>query len=466
MRLIDKLKNNFPKDRRTHIILAVALVLALGGAFLGFRVGRLVIAENVTFALPGDPVVSRPAPAEGDDPDDLPELILGADLPTPDPWDGTSRVNMLVMGLDYRDWEAGDTPRTDTMMVLTFDPLNNTAGMISIPRDLWVPIPGFEYNKINTAYYLGEVYNLPGGGPGLAARTVQELLGVPIHFYAQVDFQAFVDFIDHIDGVKVTIDEPLLLDRRGRWNSRTLEPGTYTLNGEFALAFARVRTSEGGDFDRASRQQYLIMRIRDRILEFDMMPKLVANAPLIYSDLSSGLNTNMSLNDAIRLGWSATSVDREMITHVVISNEYITLAKSEDGLDILRPVPDKIRLLRDEVFGGGDSLGPVAEGDITEIIAEEAARVSVRNASNQAGLAARTADYMRGFGFNIVEESNAEYSASSQVYQYNGTPYALRWVAETMGITVNQIHHNFEPNGSFDLVIVLGDDWALNNPMP
>ena len=79
-------------------------------------------------------------------------------LKLPDPWDGKSRVNLLLMGLDYRDWQAGDIPRTDTMILFTLDPIHNTAGMISIPRDLWVPIPGFEYDKINTAYFLGEAW--------------------------------------------------------------------------------------------------------------------------------------------------------------------------------------------------------------------------------------------------------------------------------------------------------------------
>jgi polyisoprenyl-teichoic acid--peptidoglycan teichoic acid transferase len=73
-----------------------------------------------------------------------------------DPWDGASRVTALVMGLDYRDWEAGEgAPRTDTMILLTIDPLSKTAGMLNIPRDLWVNIPGFDYDRINTAYRLG-----------------------------------------------------------------------------------------------------------------------------------------------------------------------------------------------------------------------------------------------------------------------------------------------------------------------
>lgn len=467
MQIIKKISQNFPKDRPTQAILGLFVLLSLVGAFFTFRMARQVVATNQTFTLPGDPVIDV-APRNGTDTDGGPVVdnIPVASLPTPEPWDGISRVNLLVMGLDYRDWEAGDTPRTDTMILFTLDPLNDTAGMISIPRDLWVSIPGFENAKINTAYYLGEVYNLPGGGAALAARTVEEVLGVPVHYYAQVDFQAFVDFIDHIDGVKITFDEPMVLDRRGRWNTVTMEPGTVTLPGEYALAYVRARTSEGGDFDRARRQQNLIMAVRDRILTFNMMPRLVANSPRIYADLSAGLNTNLSLGDAIKLGWSILEVEQDSIKQLVISNEYVTLAKSPDDLHILRPVPDKIRVLRDEIFGEGGTLGPVAQGDILELVAEEGARVSVRNASSHPGLAARTSEWLRGQGFNIVEEANADYTVFSRINIYNGTPYALRWLSETTGVTSMNIYYNFDPEASFDLMLILGDDWANNNPMP
>ncbi len=92
--------------------------------------------------------------------------------------------------------------------------------------------PGFGYYKINSAYHFGELYDLPGGGPELASRTVEEFLGVPIDYYAQVDFQAFVDFVDHINGIKVTFDEPYTIDPRGPGNTVTLEPGTYVLDGD------------------------------------------------------------------------------------------------------------------------------------------------------------------------------------------------------------------------------------------
>ncbi len=92
----------------------------------------------------------------------------------------------------------------------------------------------------------------------------------------------------------------------------TLEPGLITLPGDYALAYVRTRYTEGGDFDRAARQQEVIMAIRDRILEFDMLPNLVANAPQIYEDLAGGINTNMSLSQVIKLAWSAMDIDRDI----------------------------------------------------------------------------------------------------------------------------------------------------------
>ena len=85
------------------------------------------------------------------------------------------------------------------------DAATNTAGILSLPRDLWVNIPGYGYGKINTAYYLGDAYDEPGGGPGLAIATVEDFLGVPINYYAQIDFSAFERFIDEIGGIEIEV---------------------------------------------------------------------------------------------------------------------------------------------------------------------------------------------------------------------------------------------------------------------
>jgi LCP family protein required for cell wall assembly len=461
-------KNNFPKDWPTRIILIVVLIGALIGAYFAYGLVSRLVASTTAFTLPGDPVAANPS--EDSETGATPQPTSGPEfnLPDPDPWDGTSRVNILIMGLDLRDAEQDDgAPRSDTMILLTMDPLNNTAGAIAIPRDMWVPIPGFDHYKINTAFRYGELYDLPGGGPALATRTVEEFLGVPIDFYAQVDFQAFVDFIDHINGIKVTFDEPYTIDRRGKWNTEVLEPGTYVLNGEYTLAYARDRHSEGDDFDRSARQLDVILKIRDRILEFDQLPTLVMNAPAIYEDLSTGIRTNMSLNQIVQLAWKAMEIPFENIEMVVIGPQYVTIETSPDGLAILKPIPDKIRLLRDEVFGSGGLIGPVAEGDLAERVKQEAPTIRVLNGSYQAGLEESTAEWLREQGFNVQEVGVGNAAAVSRVTLQGFAPYGLNWIVENVGIQTAQIANDFTADRTQpDLVLILGDDWAYANPMP
>ena len=197
MAQIDNSETIQPKTSRPKWLRAILwvafLIAALLMAYLTYIAVRDFTAAWEMTSLPGI-TVKDATPTPGGDPAgvgvDSPLQPVGG--PTPPPWDGADRVSLLVMGLDYRDWVAGEgPPRTDTMILLTIDPISRTAGMISIPRDLWVNIPGYEYGRINTAYQLGEAFNHPGGGPALATETVEALLGVPIDYYAQVDFGAF-----------------------------------------------------------------------------------------------------------------------------------------------------------------------------------------------------------------------------------------------------------------------------------
>jgi LCP family protein required for cell wall assembly len=183
----------------------------------------------------------------------------------PDPWKGNERVTVLLMGLDYRDWESGEgPPRTDSMMLATIDPVSETAGMLSIPRDLWVEIPGYSHGRINTAYVLGERDRLPGGGPELAVKTVENFLGVPINYFVQIDFTAFERMVDEMGGVEINVPSEITVDPIGPHNTVTLEPGVQTLTGPEALAYARNRHTDGGDFDRAQRQQQVALAIRSQ----------------------------------------------------------------------------------------------------------------------------------------------------------------------------------------------------------
>jgi LCP family protein required for cell wall assembly len=395
---------------------------------------------------------------------------------TPVAWDGTERVTILLMGLDFRDWLRDEgPPRTDTMVLLTIDPLTKATGMLSIPRDLWVEIPGYEHNRINTAYFLGETYKVPGGGPALAMQTVENLIGVPIQYYAVVEFSAFERMIDEIGGIDVLVKQRVKISPIGR-TSIWLEEKPYHLDGAEALAYARARKTEGGDFDRAGRQQQVALAIRDRIVGFDMIPILITKAPALYHELKTGVRTNLidpnappnqiidQLQQLISLGLLAMEVDPATIKKGVISPpDQVVFTILPSGADVLKPVPDQIRLLRDEIFTMESSLGPsIPDADPLNAAALEGAKVAVLNGAGIDGLAGRTAEYLEAQGLNIVEVGNADrYYTKTVVVDYTGNPYTRQFLLGIANLVESQILSQHDPESEIDLTIILGADWFL-----
>ena len=396
----------------------------------------------------------------------VPTLSSG---PVPLPWDGASRVTILVMGLDYRDWESGDgPPRTDTMILLTIDPLTKIAGILNVPRDLWVSIPGFEYGRINTAYPLGIAFDVPGGGPALAMQTIESLIGVPIDYYAIIDFYAFEQFIDELGGINMTVSAEISVDPIGKANTVLMKPGNYLFDGPTALGYARARHTEGGDFDRALRQQQVILAIRDRIVELGPT-QVVARVPALYNELAAGIHTNLSLDDALRLGWLALEVNMDEVQRGAIAPpNAVLLAKSPDGAqDILIPVPDQIRLIRDQVFASSSMASPgLASGDARANMQSEGASIVVANGTYIEGLASETQSYLQSQGANVVSTQNSDYTTYTRIFDYTGKPYTDRYLVDLMNITPYSIFLQYDPNSQVDVLVILGDDWAGNNPMP
>lgn len=247
------------------------------GVTLVLGIGVFIVARNFTDCwsitdLPGRPLSTCKgldstdttfAPEDGTPVPDLPPTPQASvpEAALPPAWDGASRINILFFGLDYRDWEANaGPPRSDTMILFTIDPITKTAGMMSIPRDMWVNIPGFGYSRMNTAYPSGEGAQLPGGGAGLVMKTVEQFLGVPVHYYAQVDFNTFTEFIDYLGGVDVWVEQDLVLDPVGPGTDhfRVNCCGFRHMNGWRTLAYARTRKGGDGDIDRSRRQQMVI----------------------------------------------------------------------------------------------------------------------------------------------------------------------------------------------------------------
>lgn len=470
-----------PRDRSsgrdwvTWLIVAAVVIAAIIISLLVFNAVRGMVAGwsvggpspfGISGGSPGD---ATPAPDET-----LPPIVIEE---TPVAWDGNERVTILLMGLDFRDWRGEEgPPRTDTMLLLTVDPVAKTAGMLSIPRDLWVEIPGFEHNRINTAYFLGETNNLPGGGPALAIRTVENLIGVPIQYYAVIEFSAFERMIDEIGGIDVLVKERMKISPIGQL-SKWLDAKPYHLNGADALAYARARKTEGGDFDRAERTQQVAMAIRDRIVGFEMIPTLVASAPTLYQEVREGIRTNLidanaapdqllrQLQQLISLGLLVLDLDPNTIQKGVIAPpDMVTFVTLPTGAEVLKPIPDQIRVLRDEIFTTTSAIAPSITGDDPLSAAQaEAARLAVLNGAGIEGFAGSTAQYLQGQGLNVVEVGNADRMdyLSSLIIDYTGNPYTRQFLKELSGVSESQILSQYDPGSEVDIVIILGADWSI-----
>jgi LCP family protein required for cell wall assembly len=390
----------------------LALVLAVGAFFF---VRHMTACWQLT-DLPGTPPAY--CASEPRIPDlDLPSPPIGNIPSTPEvgapeiqypKWDGGSRINIVFFGLRGGDISSEDCPAcTDTIILLTIDPVSKTAGMLSIPRDMWVNIPGFGYSRINTAWTIGEGAKLPGGGPGLAMETVSQFIGVPVHSYVQVDFGTFVSLINMIGGIDIYVDERMVLDPSGAGQDHfVLTPGNIRhLNGKRALAYARCRHESqgcsGGDVGRAKRQQKVIMAIRDKVFDPAYFPTLLAQAPQLYQTFSAGIHTNMQLEDALKPVVLAKDIPIVSIKQGVIDNNMVSFANVTlcgAPASVLRPIPDMIRVLRDEIFIPGGPLSPLAQGDPVTLMQADAARIRVTNNTYTADLDGRTVNFLMAQG--------------------------------------------------------------------
>lgn len=427
-----------------------------------------------TVSAPSDgPTITNSAGTSVPGPESLPPPPVAppvSDLPPA--WDGASRITVLIIGLDARDTDTS-APRSDTMILLTVDPLTKTAGMLSIPRDMWVNIPGFGYSRINTAYSSGEGNKLPGGGPELARKTVEQFIGVPIQYYAQIDFNTFVQFIDRIGKIEIYNDEELRLDPVGGGTDKIKLTccGMRTLNGTTALAYARFRHDDDGDFNRAIRQQKVIIAIRDKVLDPANFPTLIAQADDFYNEFSAGIRTNMPLDTAIKLAVLAKDIPVESIKRGHIDSSMVVfdnVVLGGENASILKPLTDKIRIMRDEIFTSSGATSPLAQGDLTALMQADGARVRVLNGTFTANLDVNTGNYFIAQGMPVTEVGPADGAYERTVIVvYAPKLYTLKYLQQAFGISSStQILIKPDPNSTVDIEVRLGNDWANNNPMP
>jgi polyisoprenyl-teichoic acid--peptidoglycan teichoic acid transferase len=273
-------------------------------------------------------------------------------------WDGKSRFTVLVAGLDRRPGETGLAYRTDTMMLVSIDPASKSLGILSIPRDLYVEVPGYsELQRVNTPMVLGELQR-PGYGPELMKQTVQYNLGIRVHDYLAVDFNTFISIVDAIGGIDVNVPTNIAdlqyPDMNYGYDPFYIKAGLQHLDGTTALKYARTRHGDS-DFARAERQQAVLYAVRDRVLNLNMLPQLIAQAPTMWSAISSGISTGLSFDQMIQLVWYLKDVDTTSIRTGVVDERYTANYMTPGGASVL--VPDRAQLgdLMVSVFGANYS---------------------------------------------------------------------------------------------------------------
>ncbi len=261
-------------------------------------------------------------------------------------WNEGERVTVLLLGADTRPENRGFArPRTDSIMLLMVDPEMNVAGVLSIPRDLYVDIPGYGLNRVNTAYVFG--------GGELAKETISYNLGVHVNFYVLIEFDAFITLIDEIGGIDVyvpyTIYDDTFPDMNYGYDPFYIEAGMHHMDGETALKYARTRHTDN-DFYRARRQQDVLLAIRDRVLSLNMLPRLIQRAPVLYNTLSTSIQTDMTLENMIALAQLAEDVPRENIRTGVVDSDYTMSYVTPEGAMVLIPDREDIGHLLEDVF--------------------------------------------------------------------------------------------------------------------
>lgn len=409
------------------------------------------------------------------------------------------RVNFLLLGSDTDLKFAPGTYLTQSMMVVTVDPVTHTVGMFSIPRDLWVRIPGYGYGKIQIAYEIG--------GIASTRATIEQNFGIPIDYYAWVGLQGFQKMIDTVGGVNMDLAHPVLDDAYPddlnasdpyAYMRLFLSAGPQHLDGVQALQFVRSRHGDLiGDFGRSSRQQQLLLALKQRLTG----PTLITHLPQLAADMQDSVRTDVPLTDLLQYASFARDLKRTDIHQIVLQPPtYSTNGTSADGSqEIVIPNWPSIDQAIVQMFqiqpqpAGGTRLAPpavqpaatpaarrpvpVERATATETAVrterilptatpaprpETAAPITVQveNGTAVPGLAERATQYLMGNGYRLAAPVNGPRGAvRTTVTFYNpGARQAAFNVAHLLGAVV--IAGNRPASAGPAVIVVLGTDVA------
>jgi LCP family protein required for cell wall assembly len=370
-----------------------------------------------------------------------PLLAASGQEPAPPGWTGTERLNVLLLGIDSRG-DTSTTQNTDTMIVLSLDPVNKTAAMLSLPRDIYIDRPGTFVDKINAAYAFG--------GPDLSRKVVEDLLGIRLNAYALVDFDAFTKIVDTVGGVIVDVRRPVRDESypTADYGVERLDitAGPRLMDGPSALRFARSR-HDSNDYSRAQRQQLVLGALRTKLTEGDFLRGL----PGIVDRVGSAVQTNFDPAGVIPLARFGSGIDGGAIRTEVLypcggSYPHCELQYSggENGFFLL---PDRARV-RD--FAASLFYDPQVKS--------EGASIEVRNAGARNGLAQTIADRLVERAFTVATVTNGANGRSAVLVRNGAKRYTANALAQQLGGLPVDTLPSGEPTAA-DIVLRVGTDF-------
>jgi len=364
----------------------------------------------------------------------------GGETPPP-AWTGNERLNVLLLGIDSRPGDT-TTQNTDTMIVLSLDPLNKTAAMLSIPRDVYINRPGLLTDKINAAYAFG--------GADLAKRVVEDLLGIHINSYALVDFDAFTKIVNAVGGVIVDVQRPVRDETYPTpdYGVERLDitTGPQLMDGALALRYARSR-HDSNDYSRAGRQQQVLSALRQRLVDGDLFRSL----PAIVDNVGSAVQTNFDPANVLPLARVGSGIDGNAIRSEVLypcGGDYphceLNFSSSDAGFFLL-PDAAKVRDLAATIF-----YDPQVKA--------EGASIEVRNTGGRAGLAQTVADRLAERSFTVSIVTNGSAGRSAVLVRNSAKRYTANALAQQLGGLPVDAFPSGDPT-SADIVVRVGSDW-------
>jgi len=364
-------------------------------------------------------------------------------------------ISIILLGCDRLpgqvDW------RTDTMIYVRIDPANKVVGMLSIPRDLWVHIPGYGDNRLNTADYLGESTGYPGGGPALLNKTLLHNLGIGFDHYIRVNFEGFKRIIDILGGINVDVECAVELwgadpDRPGEWKQIGYVPaGMQHMDGLTALRYAQCRYNTPV-FDRDRRQQKVLFAVRERVLELGLTG-LIPKALELVVTMREMVQTDLGPTGITSLAQLVPEVPPSNVNRGQIDLSMAPAWTTPEGAWVMLPNREKIAPV---ILG---LLDPPSEK--VNLLREEAARIVVRNGTPMQGWARQIGERLGARGFEIVEVRPADRSdyAETLIFAYADKPYTVQNLQAYLEVKDENVRSEPGDSQEADVVVILGDDF-------